>query len=255
MLDSSIRSAIFIKRRHELNRKAIVTGGASGIGAAISRRFAQEGALVAVCDIDLEGAKKIADEIKGHPYRLDVSNYKEVEKTISEIAQKFGTIHILVNNAGINRDTLLLRMSEEDWDRVLSVNLKGAFNCSKAVIRYMMKERWGRIINISSIVGLVGNPGQANYVASKAGLIGFAKSLAKELAPRNITVNVVAPGYIDTPMTQKLPEDIKEQYLKAIPLKRLGKPEDVAELCLFLASDKASYITGEVIGITGGLIV
>lgn len=237
------------------DRIAVITGGASGIGAAISRKFAQEGALVAVCDIDLEGARKIADEIKGHPYRFDVSNYKEVEKTISEIVNKLGTIHILVNNAGITRDTLLLRMSEEDWDRVLAVNLKGAFNCSKAVVRYMLKERWGKIINISSIVGLVGNPGQANYAASKAGIIGFAKSLAKELAPRNITVNVIAPGYIDTPITQKLPEDIKEQYLKAIPLKRFGTPEDVAELCLFLVSDKASYITGEVIGITGGLIV
>ncbi len=236
------------------DRVAVVTGGGSGIGAAISKRLAQEGARVAICDIAIEGAEKVAQKIEGYPYRLDVSNYEEAEKTFQEIAHKLGTIHILVNNAGINRDSLLLRMEEKDWDEVLSVNLKGVFNCSKAVIRYMMKERWGRIINISSIIGIIGNPGQANYAASKAGIIGFTKSLAREVASRNITVNVIAPGYIETPMTERLPQEIKEQYLKAIPLKRFGKPEEVAELCLFLCSNRASYITGEVIGITGGLI-
>lgn len=232
---------------------ALVTGGASGIGQEIAVELARAGARVAVVDLNLKRAQEVAQEIGGKGYGLDVASYSQVQAVVEEITKELGPPQILVNNAGVTRDALLVRMEEGDWDLVISVNLKGAFNCSKAVVRGMLRERWGRIINISSVVGYRGNIGQANYAASKAGLIGFTKSLARELASRNITVNTIAPGYIRTPMTDLLPEEVKAQYLKAIPLGRMGEPRDVALLCRFLASDEASYITGQVIGVDGGL--
>ncbi len=237
------------------DRIAVVTGGASGIGRAIAVKFAHAGATVAVCDLNFEGAKETAQAIGGTAYKVDVANFSEVTAVGEEIAKTLGTVHILVNNAGVTRDTLFLRMDEKDWDFVLNINLKGAFNFTKGLIKYMMKERWGRIINISSVIGLIGNAGQVNYAASKAGLLGITKSLAREFASRNITVNAVAPGYIETALTQHLPENLKETYLKTIPLARLGKPEDVANACLFLASDAASYITGQVIQVDGGMVM
>ncbi len=241
-------------------KKVIVTGAGSGIGKAIAKRFAEEENLVAVCDVNLESVNRIAKEIeimgaKGLPYKVDVSNFTEVTETVKKIADNFGGIEILVNNAGITKDTLLLRMSEEDFDRVIAVNLKGTFNFSKACSKYMIKEEWGRIINITSIIGEMGNAGQANYAAAKAGIIGFTKSIAKELASRKITVNAIAPGFIKTPMTESLPENIKENYRKIIPLGREGEPEEIANLCLFLASEEASYITGQVIRIDGGMLM
>jgi 3-oxoacyl-[acyl-carrier protein] reductase len=241
-------------------KKVIVTGAGSGIGKAIAKRFAEEENLVAVCDINLESVNRIAKEIeimgaKSLPYKVDVSNFTEVTETVKKIAENFGGIEILVNNAGITKDTLLLRMSENDFDKVIAVNLKGTFNFSKACSKYMIKEEWGRIINITSIIGEMGNAGQANYAAAKAGIIGFTKSIAKELASRKITVNAIAPGFIKTPMTESLPENIKENYRKIIPLGREGEPEEIANLCLFLASEEASYITGQVIRIDGGMLM
>jgi 3-oxoacyl-[acyl-carrier protein] reductase len=241
-------------------KKVIVTGAGSGIGKAIAKRFAEEENLVAVCDVNLESVTRIAKEIeimgaKSLPYKVDVSNFTEVTETVKKIAENFGGIEILVNNAGITKDTLLLRMSENDFDKVIAVNLKGTFNFSKACSKYMIKEEWGRIINITSIIGEMGNAGQANYAAAKAGIIGFTKSIAKELASRKITVNAIAPGFIKTPMTESLPENIKENYRKIIPLGREGEPEEIANLCLFLASEEASYITGQVIRIDGGMLM
>lgn len=241
-------------------KKVIVTGAGSGIGKAIAKRFAEEENLVAVCDVNLESVNRIAKEIeimgaKSLPYKVDVSNFTEVTETVKKIAENFGGIEILVNNAGITKDTLLLRMSENDFDKVIAVNLKGTFNFSKACSKYLIKEEWGRIINITSIIGEMGNAGQANYAAAKAGIIGFTKSIAKELASRKITVNAIAPGFIKTPMTESLPENIKENYRKIIPLGREGEPEEIANLCLFLASEEASYITGQIIRIDGGMLM
>lgn len=241
-------------------KKVIVTGAGSGIGKAIAKRFAEEDSLIAVCDINLETINLVAKEIeiigaKAIPYKVDVSSFEEVTATVNKIVEALGGIEILVNNAGITKDTLLLRMSEQDFDKVIAVNLKGTFNFTKACAKYMIKQEWGRIINIASIIGEMGNAGQANYAAAKAGIIGFTKSIAKELAPRNITVNAIAPGFIKTPMTEILPENIKENYRKMIPLGREGLPEDVANLCLFLASDQASYITGQVIRVDGGMLM
>ncbi len=241
-------------------KKVIVTGAGSGIGKAIAKRFAEEENLVAVCDVNLESVNRIAKEIeimgaKSLPYKVDVSNFTEVSETVKKIAENFGGIEILVNNAGITKDTLLLRMSENDFDKVIAVNLKGTFNFSKACSKYLIKEEWGRIINITSIIGEMGNAGQANYAAAKAGIIGFTKSIAKELASRKITVNAIAPGFIKTPMTESLPENIKENYRKIIPLGREGEPEEIANLCLFLASEEASYITGQIIRIDGGMLM
>lgn len=241
-------------------KKVIVTGAGSGIGKAIAKRFAEEDSLIAVCDINLEAVNLVAKEIeiigaKALPFKVDVSSFSEVSETVKKIAEALGGIEILVNNAGITKDTLLLRMSEDDFDKVIAVNLKGTFNFTKACAKYMIKEEWGRIINISSVVGEMGNAGQANYAAAKAGIIGFTKSVAKELALRNITVNAIAPGFIKTPMTENLPENIKESYRRLIPLAREGTPEDVANLCLFLASDEASYITGQVIRVDGGMLM
>ncbi|MEO0098022.1 MAG: 3-oxoacyl-[acyl-carrier-protein] reductase [candidate division WOR-3 bacterium] len=239
-------------------KRIIVTGAGSGIGKAIAKKFAEFGGIIAVCDINPEAANLTLKEIeivggKGLAYPIDVSNFQEVERLVDQIEKSFGGIEILVNNAGITRDSLLLKMKEEDFDKVIAVNLKGTFNFTRAVLKYLLKRRWGRIINVSSVIGEMGNPGQANYAAAKAGIIGFTKSVAKEVASRNITVNCIAPGFILTPMTDSLPSEIKERYIKNIPLGRPGMPEEVANLCLFLASDFADYITGQVIRIDGGM--
>ncbi|MEW6685160.1 MAG: 3-oxoacyl-[acyl-carrier-protein] reductase [Candidatus Edwardsbacteria bacterium] len=245
----------------KLNDKvAIVTGAGQGIGKAVALKLASSGADVVICDINLSEAEKTKTEVenlgrKSLALKVNVADFNEVSQMTKIVQENFPTIDILVNNAGITRDNLLLRMEEKDWDSVLAVNLKGAFNCIKAVIRQMMKQRYGRIVNISSVIGLMGNAGQANYAASKAGLIGLTKSVAKELASRNITCNAIAPGYIETPMTANLSLEVKESYQKFIPLKRFGKPEDVANLVLFLASELADYITGQIIQVDGGLLM
>lgn len=241
-------------------RVALVTGGGAGIGRAIARRLAESNAVVAVCDLNGESAVGVAQEIvqtggRARGYSLDVADFRQVDQVVRQIESELGAVEILVNNAGITRDSLLIRMSEEDFDRVLAVNLKGAFNLTKVCCRSMMSRRWGRIINISSVIGQMGNAGQANYAAAKAGLIGFTKSVARELAGRNITVNAIAPGFITTAMTEKLEPAVRQAYLETIPLKRAGRPEEVASLCLFLVSDEAGYITGQVIRIDGGMLM
>jgi len=241
-------------------KRIIITGAGQGIGKAIAKKFAEFEAFIAVCDINEENAQLTAKELeiiggRSLPYKVDVSNYKEVKEVVKKIAQDFSGIDILINNAGIVRDMLLLKMEEEDFQKVIDVNLKGTFNFTKAVLPYLLEKRWGRIINIASIIGEMGNVGQANYAAAKAGIIGFTKSVAKEVASKNITVNAIAPGFIETPMTENLKPEIKEKYLSLIPLKRFGKPEEVAYLCIFLCSEMASYITGQVIRIDGGLLM
>jgi 3-oxoacyl-[acyl-carrier protein] reductase len=241
-------------------RKAVVTGAGSGIGREIALKFSRAGAAVAVCDVVKEAADKVAAEITGaggqaRAYAVDVSDFPAVQQLCESVVPDLGGVDILVNNAGITRDNLLLRMSEAEFDRVIAVNLKGAFNFTKACSRGMIKNRWGRIISIASIMGQMGNAGQANYAAAKAGIIGLTKSVAKELASRNVTANAVAPGYIATAMTEKLDPATRETYIAGIPLKRAGTPEDVANVCLFLASELASYITGQVLRVDGGLLM
>ena len=240
---------------------ALVTGAARGIGRKIAERFASEGSNIAICDIQEDVLKQTAKEIeekfkvKVFARVCDVADSQNVKEFVSAVIKEFGVIDILVNNAGITRDMLVMRMKEEDWDLVIKVNLKSVFLFSKEVVRYMMKKRSGKIINIASIIGLIGNVGQGNYAASKAGIIGFTKSLAKEVGSRNITVNAVAPGFIQTKMTEVLPEEIKQNMLNLIPLKRFGLPEEVAAVIAFLASDDAKYITGQVINIDGGMVM
>jgi 3-oxoacyl-[acyl-carrier protein] reductase len=237
---------------------ALVTGAAQGIGRAIALLLAQKGADIALTDINLEKAEETAKEVetfgrKAMAIKADVANTNDVERMVQAILERFGQIDILVNNAGIAKDKLILRMTEEDWDVVLNVNLKGTFNCTKAVVRHMSKQRRGKIVNIASVVGEMGNVGQANYSASKAGVIGFTKTMAREFAQRGITVNAIAPGYIETPMTEVLPEKAKEELRRMIPMERLGRPEDVAEAVLFLVSDASNYITGHILNVNGGI--
>ena len=236
----------------------MITGAAQGIGKSIALLLAQNGANIVVSDINLERAEETAREIesngsKAMAVKVDVANLKEVEQMVEAILEKFGKIDILVNNAGITRDKLILRMTEEDWDAVLNVNLKGTFNCTKVVVRHMAKQRSGKIISIASVVGEMGNAGQANYSASKAGVIGLTKTIAREFAQRGINVNAIAPGYIETPMTEVLAEKVKEELKRLIPMERLGKPEDVAEAVLFLVSEESNYITGQVLNVNGGI--
>jgi 3-oxoacyl-[acyl-carrier protein] reductase len=240
---------------------AIVTGGSRGIGRAISIALADAGADVAVVYAgNRQGAEETVSEIekrgrRGMMIQADVSQADQVDSAVKQVLDAFGRIDILVNNAGITRDNLVLRMKEEDWDRVIDTNLKGTFLFSKAVIRTMMKQRSGRIINISSVVGVSGNPGQANYVAAKAGVIGMTKSLARELASRGITVNAIAPGFIETDMTAVLGDEVRDQIMNQIPLARFGSPEDVAAAVRFLASDDAGYITGQTLHVDGGMVM
>jgi 3-oxoacyl-[acyl-carrier protein] reductase len=238
---------------------ALVTGAARGIGRKIAEDYAKAGADVAFTDLSRDDnmisleKELTALGIKCKGYASDASNYEAAHSTAEAVFNDFGKIDILVNNAGITRDTLLMRMEEEMWDLVIKVNLKSIFNFTKAVQKYMLKARTGSIINMSSVVGVNGNAGQSNYAASKAGILGFTKSVAKELGSRNIRCNAIAPGFIITDMTDKLPEDVKEQWVKTIPLRRGGLPEDVANVCLFLGSDLSSYVTGQTISVCGGM--
>jgi len=239
---------------------AVVTGAARGIGREIALSFARAGADVSAWDVDGEELKSLGSEIEEAGRRflgleVDVSESDHVKKAVENVLDGFSRIDILLNNAGITRDNLIIRMSDSDWDSVINVNLKGVFNCTRAVVRVMLKQKKGRIVNISSVIGIFGNAGQSNYAASKGGIISFTKSIAKELASRGITVNAIAPGFIDTEMTRSLSDEIKEKYVQTIPLRRMGSVEDVAELALFLVSDEASYITGETIRVDGGLAI
>jgi 3-oxoacyl-[acyl-carrier protein] reductase len=241
-----------------VGKVALVTGGAQGIGRAVVQMLATNGCDVAISDINKETAGITAGEIekmgrKSLAIEANVARFEDGQRMVQETVEGLGRIDILINNAGITRDKLILRMSEEDWDAVLDVNLKGAFNCTRAALRHMTKQRSGRIVNIASVVGLMGNAGQANYAASKAGLIGFTKTVGREVASRGITVNAVAPGYIDTPMTQALPEKAQEELKRLIPMDRLGTPEDVAKAVLFLVTGASDYITGQVLQVNGGL--
>tara|TARA_Y100000590_G_scaffold450955_1_gene591498 strand:- start:82 stop:822 length:741 start_codon:yes stop_codon:yes gene_type:complete len=245
----------------ELNGKiALITGGAQGIGRTISEELAGQGAHVILGDVNLEGAEKTAEELKGKggkasAIKIDVSNASDVQSVFDLILKEYKPVDIVVNNAGITRDGLLVRMKEVDWDLVLNINLKGSFLCSQQAAKQMMKQKSGAIVNIASIVGVMGNFGQANYSASKAGLIGFTKTLAREVAPRGIRANAIAPGFIDTEMTRILEESVREKLIDQIPLARLGQPDDVANCVSFLVSEKASYITGQVININGGMLM
>jgi 3-oxoacyl-[acyl-carrier protein] reductase len=242
-------------------RVAVVTGGSKGIGRAIIMALAEPGLTVVfnhydppddkAADETIQMARDKGCEIEG--VRLDVSNYQAVQEFIKGVVERHDRVDILVNNAGITRDNLLSRLKEVDWDAVLAVNLKSVFNCTQAVARYMVKQRYGRVVSIASVVGAMGNAGQANYAASKAGIMGFTKSVARELASRNVTVNAIAPGFIETEMTAQLPEKAKEAFLAQIPLGRAGQPDDVAQLVKFLVSEEGSYITGQVIHLNGGM--
>jgi len=240
------------------NRTALITGASRGIGRACALALSETGARVAVAARSREQLDQLAAQIRdagreAFPVAMDLASADSIKEATGKVAKDFGRIDILVNNAGVAKDNLALRMKKDDWDAVIATNLTGAFLCIQAVLQGMMKERWGRIINISSVVGESGNPGQANYVASKAGLIGLTKSIAQEMASRNITVNAVAPGFIETDMTAVLTEDQRNNIMGHVPLKRLGKPEDVAAAVRFLASEEAGYITGHVLNVNGGM--
>ena len=243
------------------SKNAVVTGGGQGIGKAICEKLADNGANIIIFDINEEiGNQTVKDisekyNVKSKFYKVNISLNDEVVQKFDEVLNEFGQVHFLINNAGITKDNLFFRMSVEDWKMVIDVNLTGAFNCTKAIIRKMAKQKFGRIINISSVIGLMGNAGQANYAASKAGLIGFTKSIAKEFASKNINVNAIAPGFIKTAMTDALPEKIIEEYIKIIPMKKMGLPEDVADVVKFLVSEESSYITGQVITVDGGMVM
>ena len=241
-------------------KTALITGASRGIGKAIALKFAEQGANVAFSDLNrdenMEALEmELGDHgVKGAGYTSDASSLAQSEKLVEDVITDFGNVDILVNNAGITRDGLLMRMEEKDWDIIMAVNLKSVFNLTKAVQRSMLKQRSGSIINMSSVVGVNGNGGQSNYSASKAGIIGFTKSIAKELGSRNIRCNAIAPGFIETEMTATLQDDVREEWIQSIPLKRGGKPEDVADVCTFLGSDLSSYVTGQVISVCGGMI-
>jgi 3-oxoacyl-[acyl-carrier protein] reductase len=242
------------------NKNAIVTGSARGIGKSIAVKLASEGANVVIVDVNFEAAQETAKEIqamgrKSVAMKVDVTSYAEVEGMINKTKEELGSVDILVNNAGITKDSLILRMSPEDFDLVININLKGVFNGIKAAFPVMMRQKSGKIVNIASIIGLIGNAGQANYSASKGGVIALTKTAAKELASRGVCVNAVAPGYIQTPMTDKLPDNVKAEMLKLVPLSRMGQPEDVAKAVLFLASPDADYITGQVLTVDGGMVM
>lgn len=243
-------------------RVVVITGGSKGIGKACCLRFAREGATIAFIHYDPDESPAndtlgLLDKmgVEARARRVDISSFGAVDEFFQEVAREFQKVDVLVNNAGITKDALLMRMSEDQWDQTLLVNLKGVFNCTKAAIRPMIRERSGRIINISSVVGQIGNIGQSNYAASKAGIIGFTKSVARELATRGITVNTVAPGFINTEMTQRLSPKVKEGFMAQIPMGRIGEPDEVAETVYWLASDSARYITGQVIHVNGGLFM
>ena len=241
------------------DRVALVTGAAQGIGYGIAKALAKQGVKVVLADVNESALNRLINEEDGHVLEkslklsMDVSKGIDVDRGMQKTIEAYGSLDILVNNAGIVRDSLVMRMKEDDWDRVLDINLKGAFLCAKVAASAMMKSRWGRIINISSVVGQMGNPGQTNYSAAKAGMIGLTKTLAKELAPRGITVNAIAPGYIETRMTEELKENVKNDMLKMIPLRRFGQIEDIAFMVTVLASEQAGYITGQVIPVNGGI--
>jgi 3-oxoacyl-[acyl-carrier protein] reductase len=246
----------------DAGRVVVITGGSKGIGRAVSMRFAGEKARIVLVHYDPdektaeETLKTLAEQdIEAESHRVDVSSFEVVDALFKDILSRFGRVDVLVNNAGITRDTLVMRMSEDEWDMVLRVNLKSVFNCTHAVIRPMVKQRGGSIVNISSVVGLIGNAGQANYAASKAGILGLTKSVAREVAARQVRVNAVAPGFIQTEMTDVLPDQVKEGFLQQIPLRRIGTPEDVAEAVYWLCSDAAGYITGHTIHVNGGMFM
>jgi 3-oxoacyl-[acyl-carrier protein] reductase len=242
------------------NRVALVTGSGRGIGRAIALKLAQRGASLVVNDLESTGPAQVVEEIKAQGGKAtailgDISLPDQVSQIIEGSVSAYGRLDILVNNAGITRDGLILRMSDADWDQVLSINLKGAFLCTRAALRHMVRQRWGRIISISSVVGLMGNAGQANYASAKAGLIALTKTVAREVASRGITANAIAPGFIDTEMTRRLPDNIKQQMVGQIPLGYFGSPEDVANAVAFLASEEARYITGQVLNVNGGMVM
>jgi 3-oxoacyl-[acyl-carrier protein] reductase len=239
---------------------AIVTGAGRGIGRDIALGLAGQGADVAVLDVDIDGAKETAGLIEeagqgAIALKCNIAEYSEVQECVGEVLGWRDQVHILVNNAGITRDNLLLRMGEEEWDTVIKINLNGTFNMTKVVTKHMFKKRYGRVVNIASVIGQMGNAGQSNYAASKAGIIGFTKSVAKEFASRGVTANAIAPGFIDTPMTAVLPEDVQEQMRRMIPLGRFGSGNDVANVVLFLVSELGAYVTGQVINCDGGMIM
>ena len=242
------------------NKIALVTGASRGIGSAIAHNLSKAGAKIVLISRSIDALKSVESEIKSNDgdaisIVADVSNLESFTDAVNQVVEMWGTVDILINNAGITRDNIIMRLKEEDWDAVIDINLKGCFNGIKAVTRPMMKARYGRIVNITSVIGLMGNSGQSNYAASKAGILGLTKSIAKELGSRNITVNAIAPGYIQTEMTDNLDKTSKDNLMQSIPLQRLGQPQEIANLVCFLASDEAAYITGQTLNVDGGMVM